>query len=187
MKPSPRPRLGRLLLLVGRLALAGIFLYAAYGKLRPVDAAPFSLASLKITSSSLSVSMMLFAMQVDSYQILPAWGVMAVSHGLPWLELGVGLWLLVGVGLRWSSLLSTVLVAGFFGVIVRSYFAGMKINCGCFGPGAEPLSGWTILRDGLFLALALGVTIGAFLDARAKRESQAIAAAAAGHAAPADF
>ena len=187
MTPAPRARLGKLLLLIGRLALAGIFLFAAYGKLRPVDAAPFSLTSLRITSSSLSVSMMLFAMQVDSYQILPAWAVMVVSHGLPWLELGVGLWLLLGIGLRWSSLLTTALVAGFFGVIVRSYFAGMKINCGCFGPGAEPLSGWTILRDGLFLALALAVTIGAFLQDRAKREAQSIVAAASSQSAPADF
>lgn len=186
MTTASRSKLGRLLLLIGRLALAGIFLFAAYGKLRPVDAAPLSLASLKITSSSLSVSMMLFAMQVDSYQILPAWAVMVVSHGLPWLELAIGLLLLVGVGLRWVSLLTTLLVAGFFGVIVRSYFAGMKINCGCFGPGAEPLSGWTILRDGLFLALALGVTIGAFLDARAKREARSVAATASGQPAPAD-
>ena len=89
--------------------------------------------------------------------------------------------------MRWSSLLTTALVAGFFGVIVRSYFAGMKINCGCFGPGAEPLSGWTILRDGLFLALALAVTIGAFLQARAKREAQSIVAAASSQSAPADF
>jgi uncharacterized membrane protein YphA (DoxX/SURF4 family) len=187
MAPASRARLGKLLLVLGRLTLAGIFLFAAYGKLRPVDSAPFTAASLKITSSSLSVSMMLFAMQVDSYQILPPWAVMAVSHTLPWFELGIGLLLLGGIGLRWVSVLTTLLVAGFFGVIVRSYFAGMKINCGCFGPGAEPLSGLTILRDGLFLALALGVTAGAFLQARAKREARAIAAAQpAQTAAPAD-
>jgi uncharacterized membrane protein YphA (DoxX/SURF4 family) len=186
MASASRARLGRLLLVLGRLTLAGIFLFAAYGKLRPVNSAPFTAASLKITSSSLSLSMMLFAMQVDSYQILPSWGVMAVSHGLPWLELGIGLFLLLGFGLRWVSLLTTLLVAGFFGVIVRSYFAGMKINCGCFGPGAEPLSGLTILRDGIFLALALGVTIGAFLQARAKREAGALAAAQPAEAARAD-
>ena len=178
MITTPRAKLARLLLIGGRLVLAGIFLFAAYGKLRPVDSAAFTAGSLKITSSSLSVSMMLFAMQVDSYQILPAWAVMAVSHTLPWLELGIGLLLLMGIGLRWVSLLTTLLVAGFFGVIVRSYFAGMKINCGCFGPGAEPPSAWTILRDGLFLALALAITIGAFLQARAKREARASAAPA---------
>lgn len=182
MTTTARSRWGRLLLIVGRLTLAGIFLFAAYGKLRPVSSAPFTLSSLEITPSTLSVSMMLFAMQVDSYQLLPSWGVMVVSHTLPWVELGIGLFLLFGVALRWVSLLTTLLVAGFFSVIVRSYFAGMKINCGCFGPGAEPLSALTILRDGLFLALALAVTIGAFL--RARRQSSSAPSSA--EATPAD-
>lgn len=171
MPTSPRSRLGKILLILGRLVLAGIFLFAAYGKLRPIDSAPFTLASLKITPASLSVSMMLFAMQVDSYQILPTWGVMVVSHGLPWLELGLGLLLLSGLALRWVSLLTTCLIGVFLSVIVRTYFAGLQINCGCFGPGAEPLTGWTILRDGLFLAVAAGVTIGAFLRARGPSRS----------------
>ena len=186
MVSSRRARLGRLLLVVGRLVLAGIFLFAAYGKLRPIGSAPFTAASLKITASSLSVSMMLFAMQVDSYQIFPAWAVMVFSHTLPWLELALGLLLLAGIGLRWVSLLTTLLLTVFFSVVVRSYFAGLQINCGCFGPGAEPLTGLTILRDGLFLALALGVTIGAFLLARSKREARANAAAQPAETVPTD-
>ncbi|HVB33275.1 MAG TPA: MauE/DoxX family redox-associated membrane protein [Patescibacteria group bacterium] len=166
MATSPRTRLGRILPLAGRLVLAGIFLFAAYGKLRPIDSSPWTLASLKVTPASLSLSMMLFATQVDSYQVLPDWGVMLVSHALPWFELGLGVLLLSGLALRWVSLIATGLIAAFFGIIVRTYFAGLQINCGCFGPGAEPLTAWTILRDGLFLALAAGVTIGAFLRAR---------------------
>jgi len=185
MTISPRARLGKILLLAGRLVLAGIFLFAAYGKLRPIDSNPWTLASLKITPASLSVSMMLFATQVDSYQILPTWGVMFVSHALPWFELGLGLLLLSGLLLRWVSLITTVLIAAFFGIIVRTYFAGLQINCGCFGPGAEPLTGWTILRDGLFLALAAGVTIAAFLRARRPGRAGASGASSAG-AAPAN-
>lgn len=170
MNTGRRAWLGKWLLIVGRIALGLIFLFAAYGKLRPIGTAPFSAASFKISSSSLSLSMMTFAMEVDSYQILPTWGVMAVSHTLPWLELGLGLLLLAGIGLRWASLVTTGLVALFLGVIVHSYIAGLEINCGCFGPGAEPLNGLTVLRDSLFLALAAGVTIGAFLQARSKRQ-----------------
>ncbi|HVB98103.1 MAG TPA: MauE/DoxX family redox-associated membrane protein, partial [Candidatus Dormibacteraeota bacterium] len=76
-------------------------------------------------------------------------------------------------------------IAAFFGIIVRTYFAGLQINCGCFGPGAEPLTGWTILRDGLFLALAAGVTIAAFLRARRPGRAGARGASSAG-AAPAN-
>lgn len=173
-----RSRLGKWLLIAGRVALGLIFLYAAYGKLRPIDTTPFTAASFKISSSSLSLSMMTFAMQVDSYQILPTWGVMAVSHVLPWVELSLGLLLLAGIGLRWVSLATTGLVAVFLGVIVHSYIAGLQINCGCFGPGAEPLTGLTVLRDSLFFVLAAGVTTGAFLQTRAKRQMRAASARA---------
>jgi hypothetical protein len=47
-------------------------------------------------------------------------------------------------------------------VMVRTYMAGLEINCGCFGPG-ERLGPLTLLRDGSLLALALAVTIGAFI------------------------
>ena len=46
--------------------------------------------------------------------------------------------------------------------MVRSYFLGLEINCGCFGPG-ERLGPMTLLRDGSLLALAIAVTVGAFL------------------------
>jgi uncharacterized membrane protein YphA (DoxX/SURF4 family) len=186
MAPASRSRVGKWLLILGRVTLGLIFLFAAYGKLRPVDSAPFTLASLKINNSSLTLSEMTFAMQVDSYQLLPPWAVLFVAHTLPWLELSLAVLLLAGIGLRWVGLVTTGLVAVFFGVIVHSYFAGLKINCGCFGPGAEPLGGLTILRDGLFLTLAVSVTIGAFLQARAKRAVRAAASAEATEAAQAD-
>lgn len=177
MKMASRSPLAKILVVLGRLVLAGIFLFAAYGKLRPVDSAPFSAASLRITPASLDVSMMLFAMQVDSYHMLPDWGVLFVSHALPWFELGLGLLLLSGWALPWVSLVASGLIAAFFGVIFRSYRAGLQINCGCFGPGAEPLTRLTVVRDGLFLVLAGGVTIGAFLLAyqakRAREEDEA--------------
>jgi uncharacterized membrane protein YphA (DoxX/SURF4 family) len=119
---------------------------------------------------------MLFATQVDSYQLLPSWGVLFVAQSLPWFELGLGLLLLSGLLLRWVSLVSTVLVAAFFGIILHTYFAGLQINCGCFGPGAEPLTGWTVLRDALFLLLAAAITTGAFLQARAARKTEREAA-----------
>lgn len=164
------------LLILGRIVLGLIFLYAAYGKLMPVDSAPFTLGSLKITSSSLSLSSAMFAMQVDSYQLLPPWAVIFVARTLPWFELGLALLLLAGIGLRWVALVTTGLLAAYFGILARSYSAGLKINCGCFGPGAEPLSGRRLVIEAVFLALGLGVTIGAFLQARSRRRRRAGAA-----------
>ena len=41
----------------------------------------------------------------------------------------------------------------------------MDINCGCFAT-PEPLTGMTIVRDGSLSALALLMTVFAFLEAR---------------------
>lgn len=183
MSASPRSKLGRYLLLAGRLALGGIFLFAAYGKLRPVFSAPWTLASLKITPASLNLSMMTFAMQVNSYHMLPAWGVMFVSHTLPWFELGLGLLLVSGLALRWSSLVATGLIGFFFLVLLHAYREGLQINCGCFGPGAEPLNFSRLMLETALLALAAGVTIGAFLRARSANHAR-MADAASGEAEP---
>ncbi|HKW89010.1 MAG TPA: MauE/DoxX family redox-associated membrane protein [Candidatus Acidoferrales bacterium] len=160
--PSPRAKLDRTLLLIGRLGLAVIFLLAAYGKLRPQEAVPWTLASLKITPSSLAISSTFFAMQIDSFQLLPDWAVTPFAHTLPWVEFAVGVLLLSGLGLRYVSILASLLIALFFGVVVRTYALHIAINCGCFGPN-EKLGPWSIARDGLMLALAVAVTIGAFV------------------------
>jgi hypothetical protein len=109
---------------------------------------------------------------VDSYQLLPPQMVSPAAHFLPPFELFLGLWLLSGVLLRYSSLITTLLLGAFFAVMVRTYMAGLEINCGCFGPG-ERLGPLTLLRDGSLLALALAVTIGAFLGGRKRRVESA--------------
>jgi uncharacterized membrane protein YphA (DoxX/SURF4 family) len=160
-----RRNLAPTLLLLGRLALAAIFLLAAYAKLKPQAAVPWSAASVK-------TSLSLFAMQVDSYQLLPPQLVSPVAHLLPPFELFLGLWLLSGVFLPYSALATTLLIAAFFATQVRTYRAGLEINCGCFGPG-ERLGPKTLLQDGAFLALALAITIGAFLQRHKSRTESA--------------
>jgi uncharacterized membrane protein YphA (DoxX/SURF4 family) len=164
-----RGQLAPILLMVGRLALAGIFLFAAYAKLKPQAAMPWSGASIR-------TSLSMFAMQVDSYQLLPPQFVSPAAHFLPLFELFLGLWLLSGVWLRYSSLVTTLLLGAFFAMMVRTYRMGLEINCGCFGPG-ERLGPKTLVRDGSLLALALAVTIGAFLLRRKRSERSAPAGA----------
>ncbi len=135
----------RWLLILGRVVLGCIFGYAAWAKLRQ----PW----------------MLFAMSVDSYQLLPAWAVTLVARTLPWLEMALALLLLLGWKLRWTATAVTALLAAFFGVMVHAYLKGLTIDCGCFGPG-EKLGPLTLLRDGSLLAGALAVTIGAFVTSR---------------------
>ncbi|MGH9560762.1 MAG: MauE/DoxX family redox-associated membrane protein, partial [Terracidiphilus sp.] len=105
---------------IGRLALAAVFLVAAYAKLKPQVAMPWSITSIK-------TSLSMFAMQVDSYQLLPPSQVIRVAHVLPFFELFLGLWLLSGIALRFSSLVTTLALTGFFTLMVRTYALGLSI------------------------------------------------------------
>jgi uncharacterized membrane protein YphA (DoxX/SURF4 family) len=122
-----------------RLIVGGVFLYAAWTKL------PFN------------QPWQLFAMSIDSYQVLPLTMVEMVARTLPWVELAAGLMLVAGLWLRISAPLVSAMLLVFFALMVRAYAKGMEINCGCFGPG-EMISWRTLLRDGSLLAAALLLT-----------------------------
>ena len=170
MSDESKRNFGRTLLLIGRIALAIIFLVAAYEKMKPQAAMAWSLGAIK-------VSLSMFAMGVDSYQMLPPWAVGIVAHFVPIFELVLGLWLLSGVGLRFSSLLATLAVVGFIAAMFSAYERGLTISCGCFGPG-EQIGPFTLIRDALaFLPLSAAVMIGAFLIHR--RGNRRVTAAAA--------
>ncbi len=70
-------------ILLLRLLIGAVFVYAAYTKLRD----PWTL----------------FAMSVDSYKVLPEWAVLVVARSLPWFELVLGLALIGGLALRHAS------------------------------------------------------------------------------------
>jgi uncharacterized membrane protein YphA (DoxX/SURF4 family) len=116
-----------------RLLLGAVFIYAAYTKLRQ--------------------SWLLFALSIDSYQLLPEWAVLGLARTLPWLELALGVMLMAGTWLRYTSLAADALLTLFFAVMVLSYARGAGIDCGCFGVG-EPLSARTLARDGVLVAFA---------------------------------
>jgi len=147
----------RAIVWIGRLILAGVFIYAGYSKIALPTIHP---------RPPIGVALSLFALQIDSYQMLPPWAVNAVAHTLPFAEIALGLLLLIGWQLRiWTALTSLILL-GFFAAVVRSYALGLQINCGCFA-NPEPLTIKTVIRDGLLVALSLVVTIVSFLNTRA--------------------
>ncbi len=131
--------------LVLRVLLGAIFLYAAWTKLRE----PWGI----------------FAIGIDSYQILPAWAVEVVARTLPWFELLLGVWLIAGLWRGISSAITSALLIVFFSLMVRAMIKGMQIDCGCFGPG-DRLSWVTLLRDGALLASSLFVTFIAWWPGR---------------------
>jgi uncharacterized membrane protein YphA (DoxX/SURF4 family) len=125
-------------LLFLRVLLGGVFLYAAWTKLRQ----PW----------------LVFALSIDAYQLLPEWAVLTTARVLPWLELAIGALLLTGVWLRYVSIVAAVILGVFFLTMLVSFGKGMGIDCGCFGVG-EALTAKTLARDGLLLASAITLAV----------------------------
>ena len=96
---------------------------------------------------------------VRAYDVLPEPGVEVVAALLPWVELALGVLLLVGVGTRLVAALSAVLLVVFVAGVTQAWARGLSIDCGCFGGGGAVEPGQTtyvqeLLRDTGFLLMA---------------------------------
>jgi uncharacterized membrane protein YphA (DoxX/SURF4 family) len=162
MEKTSRAKTGRILLIVGRIVLAAIFLAAGVSKLKPLAGMPWTVASVK-------TSLAMFAMGVDSYQILPTSAVSPLAHFLPFFEIVLAIWLLSGFALRVSSLLSTLAICVFIYAMFSAWHRHLTINCGCFGQGGTPIGLWDMIRDAvIFLPLSLAVFVGSIFAKRGK-------------------
>lgn len=146
----------RIIIWLGRILIAGIFIYAGFAKMIRWDMHP---------RPPFGIATSLFALQIDSYQMLPPWATLQVAHWLPWVEIAIGVLLLIGWRLRIWATLVTLIIGGFFVAVVRAYALHLDINCGCFAK-PEPLTGLTVLRDGSLFLLAVLMTVFAFQEAR---------------------
>ncbi len=128
------------LLLLLRMALGLMFVYASYDKILHPQA---------------------FSLAVYNYQILPDMLINLTALVLPWLELILGLCLMSGAWLPGATALSSGLLSLFLGVLVFNLLRGLDIHCGCFSTEAvgKPAGGWTILRDIGFLAVSFSLTV----------------------------
>lgn len=108
--------LGRLLLLICRLAVAALFLFAAYQKLFAPDSGPQK-----------------FALAINSFKILPAHLVQLATGVIPWIEVLCGLLLIIGLWTRAAAWLLVALLVAFTGAVVSVILRKMSVTCGCFG------------------------------------------------------
>lgn len=96
-----------------RLALGGLFLFAATGKiLHPEE----------------------FAAAIRKFHALPHEWSNLPAIALPWIEGLAGLLLITGPWRRGAVLWLTVLLAGFLGLFAWVLSQGLQVDCGCFGP-----------------------------------------------------
>jgi hypothetical protein len=74
-------------------------------------------------------------MAVRAYELLPIWLANAFGIILPWLEMGAGLLLIIGVAVRYAAIFGAVLMVAFIIAIAQAWARGLSIDCGCFGDG----------------------------------------------------
>jgi uncharacterized membrane protein YphA (DoxX/SURF4 family) len=99
-------------------------------------------------------------MAVRAYEVLPIPVANFLGIALPWLELGLGVLLILGIAVRISAIFGGCLMVVFIAAISQAWARGLSIDCGCFGGGGAVEPGQTkylseILRDTGLALLAL--------------------------------
>jgi uncharacterized membrane protein YphA (DoxX/SURF4 family) len=106
-----------------------------------------------------------FAHMIYNYRLVPGAFVNAMALGMPWLELLVGLGLILGIWTRTSAAVVGALLLVFVAAIGINLARGNAIDCGCFDVSAAGKSvaerladmRWDILRDAGMLAMAVQI------------------------------
>ncbi len=128
-----------LALLVARLALAAVFVAAAFGKLVDLD------------GSRQMVERFGFSSRLAR----------AAGLALPLTELAIAVGLLFVDTARAAAVAAMALLLVFCAVIVRVLARGEAPDCNCFGSlGSAPVGRGTLVRNGVLIAVAAFVAIG---------------------------
>lgn len=124
-------------MLIARLILAGVLVMAALPKIQDPGAFANSVAAFRVIDLGLS-----------------SW----VALVLPWLELVLGLGILMPFIRQTSCALIGLLLLIFIGLHLSAWVRGLDLRCGCFGADADAAGSdyrWLILRNLLLLGMAM--------------------------------
>ena len=119
------------LLLIARLIVGGVFVYAGMLK----------------ASSPLE-----FADEIAAYQLLPSGAINPLALGLPFFEIICGLLVLAGFHIRIGATGISAMLLVFTAAIGLALKKGLQIDCGCFG-------GHSWLESNLWVALGRDVVL----------------------------
>ncbi len=111
------------------------------------------------------------ASAIAGFRLLPAGVVAPFALILPYFEMLLGLYLVVGLFTRLAGWVATIQFILYAAAIASAVLRGIPANCGCFGPGDAAVADWPHVAFDLALAaIALFIALrapGAFaLDRR---------------------
>lgn len=126
----------RTVLVLFRLALGGLFIYAGIVKI---------------------IDPLGFAQEVRSYRVVGQSLSFLVAVILPWLEVFAGLFLVSGLMKRAGAAIISGLLIFFIILIVVTMLRGLDVDCGCFGTLSRKVGPGLLLEDALMLYMGLCV------------------------------
>ena len=127
--------------LIARIILGVVFIYASIDKIiNPVD----------------------FSNSIDNYHVTPIQLNNLAALIIPWVELIIGVCLIIGLFLNGATLISIFLLIFFIFIITQALVRGIDLHCGCFDLAQKELSDGNlklemikrIIEDFVFLGLA---------------------------------
>jgi len=126
--------------LAARVYLGGVFILAAWGKI--LD--PYN-----------------FAISIATYQMMPDQVINVMAIVMPWLELFVGVMLIIGFRTRAQTLLINGMLVMFIIAIIWALAHDLQMQCGCFASeeAEADMSILTVFRDVAWLAIGLFVWV----------------------------
>lgn len=101
-----------------------------------------------------------FAAQIAGFRLLPQPVIAPLALALPFLEVLLGGYLVVGLFTRASAWTAALLFALFDAAIASAVVRGMTVSCGCFGPNDTTVTTWPeVARDAVLVVIAIVVAL----------------------------
>jgi putative oxidoreductase len=101
-----------------------------------------------------------FAAQIAGFRILPSVVIAPMALILPYLEVMLGGYLVLGLFTRAAAWIAAAMLLAFDLAIASAVVRGMAVNCGCFGPTDQTVTTWAeVARDAVFVLLAIFVAL----------------------------
>ena len=76
-----------------------------------------------------------FVKALENYKILPQETLNLFALVIPWIEMIIGIFLLLGFFVKESALVGSIMAGIFIVAVITALTRGLNIDCGCFGTG----------------------------------------------------
>ncbi len=93
------------------------------------------------------------AAAIAGFRLFPAWVVGPLALGLPFFELVLGLYLVLGLFTRVVAAIACAQFLVYGAVVASAVVRHISADCGCFGPGDIAVADWPHAGFDLLLAL----------------------------------